>query len=249
MTKVYDLAGKEVGEIELNAEVFGREFNGGLVHQAVVMQMAAMRQGTSSTKKRGEVRGGGRKPWKQKGTGHARCGSIRSSIWVGGGVTFGPKPRSYAKDMPRKMRRLAIACSLSSKVAANELVVVDGMKFDAIKTKQAVGVVKAFDAVDKKVLFIVAKGLIATGDAKNIEKSTANMPKVRTLFVTVTEKEVKVNVGGEEKTEKKVFIDTDLNCMDILNANKILLDKAAIPAISQVLLDGGVISEVEEVLG
>lgn len=205
MAKVYDLTGKEVGEVELNAEVFGREFNGGLVHQAVVMQMAAMRQGTSSTLKRGEVRGGGRKPWKQKGTGRARCGSIRSSIWVGGGVTFGPKPRSYAKVMPRKMRRLAIACSLSSKVAANELVVVDGLKFDAIKTKQVVEVVKAFEAADKKVLFITVV------DNTNVEKSAANMPKVKVIS----------NMG--------------LNCMDILNANKILLDKAVIPAIEEVL--------------
>lgn len=205
MAKVYDLTGKEVGEVELNVEVFGREFNGGLVHQAVVMQMAAMRQGTSSTLKRGEVRGGGRKPWKQKGTGRARCGSIRSSIWVGGGVTFGPKPRSYAKAMPRKMRRLAIACSLSSKVAANELVVVDGLKFDAIKTKQVVEVVKAFEAADKKVLFITVV------DNTNVEKSAANMPKVKVIS----------NMG--------------LNCMDILNANKILLDKAVIPAIEEVL--------------
>jgi len=205
MAKVYDLTGKEVGEIELNAEVFGREFNPGLVHQAVVMQMAAMRQGTSSTKKRGEVRGGGKKPWRQKGTGRARCGSIRSSIWVGGGVTFGPKPRSYAKAMPRKMRRGAIACSLSSKVAANELVVVDGVKFDAIKTKQVVTVVKAFDAVDKKVLFITVEG------NTNVEKSAANMPKVKVI----------TNMG--------------LNCMDILNANKIILDKAVIPAIEEVL--------------
>ncbi len=205
MAKVYDLTGKEVGEIELNAEVFGREFNPGLVHQAVVMQMAAMRQGTSSTKKRGEVRGGGRKPWRQKGTGHARSGSIRSSIWVGGGVTFGPKPRSYAKAMPRKMRRAAIACSLSSKVAANELVVVENVKFDVIKTKQAVAVVKAFDAFDKKVLFITVEG------NTNVEKSAANLPKVKVI----------TNMG--------------LNCMDILNANKIILDKAVIPAIEEVL--------------
>lgn len=205
MAKVFDLTGKEVGEIELNAEVFGREFNGGLVHQAVVMQMAAMRQGTSSTKLRGEVRGGGKKPWKQKGTGRARAGSIRSSIWVGGGVTFGPKPRSYAKAMPRKMRRLAIACSLSSKVAANELVVVEGLKFDKIKTKQVVDVVKSFDVADKKVLFITVVG------NTNVEKSAANMPKVKVI----------TNMG--------------LNCMDILNANKIFLDKDVIGAIEEVL--------------
>ena len=105
---VYDIAGKQAGEIELNESVFGVEVNEALLHQAVVMQLASQRLGTHSTKTRGLVRGGGRKPWKQKGTGRARAGSTRSPIWVGGGVTFGPQPRSYAFKMPRKQRRLAL---------------------------------------------------------------------------------------------------------------------------------------------
>ena len=125
-------------EIELNEEVFGVEFNEAVVHQAIVMQHANQRQGTAATKTRGLVRGGGRKPWKQKGTGRARSGSTRSPLWVGGGTVFGPQPRSYEKKMPRKARRLAIRCALSAKVAAGEMVVVDGLAFDAPKTKNVV---------------------------------------------------------------------------------------------------------------
>ena len=156
---VYNLAGQVAGEIELNDSVFGAEFNEAVVHQAVVMQLANQRQGTSATKTRGMVRGGGRKPWKQKGTGHARCGSIRSSIWVGGGCTFGPQPRSYAKKMPRKARRLALCCALSAKVAAGELVVVEGLAFDAPKTKNVASMLNAFEAADKKALTITNMGL------------------------------------------------------------------------------------------
>ena len=136
---VYNISGQATGEeIELNDLVFGVEFNEAVVHQAIVMQQAAERQGTSATKTRGMVRGGGRKPWRQKGTGRARSGSTRSPIWVGGGTTFGPQPRSYAKKMPRKARRLAIRCALSAKVAAGELIVVEGLSFDAPKTKNVV---------------------------------------------------------------------------------------------------------------
>ena len=125
---VYNISGQATGEeIELNDLVFGVEFNEAVVHQAIVMQQAAERQGTSATKTRGMVRGGGREPWRQKCTGRARSGSTRSPIWVGGGTTFGPQPRSYAKKMPRKARRLAIRCALSAKVAAGELIVVEGL--------------------------------------------------------------------------------------------------------------------------
>ena len=133
---VYNISGQPTGEeIELNEVVFGVEFNEAVVHQAIVMQHANQRQGTAATKTRGLVRGGGRKPWKQKGTGRARSGSTRSPLWVGGGTVFGPQPRSYDKKMPRKARRLAIRCALSAKVAAGEMVVVDGLAFDAPKTK------------------------------------------------------------------------------------------------------------------
>lgn len=202
---VYNLAGQVTGEIELNDQVFGVEFNEAVVHQAIVMQLANQRQGTSATKTRGMVRGGGRKPWKQKGTGRARCGSTRSPIWVGGGTTFGPQPRSYAKKMPRKARRLALCCALSAKVAAGEMVVVEGLTFDAPKTKNVVAMLGAFNAADKKAL------IITNGDNVNVELSARNMPKVTTIS----------NMG--------------LNCFDILNSNKVFLDKEIVEQIEEVL--------------
>lgn len=202
---VYNLAGQVTGEIELNDHVFGVEFNEAVVHQAIVMQLANQRQGTSATKTRGMVRGGGRKPWKQKGTGRARCGSTRSPIWVGGGTTFGPQPRSYAKKMPRKARRLALCCALSAKVAAGEMVVVEGLTFDAPKTKNVVAMLGAFDAADKKAL------IITNGDNVNVELSARNMPKVTAIS----------NMG--------------LNCFDILNSNKVFLDKEIVEQIEEVL--------------
>ena len=202
---VYDIANQQVGDIELNENIFGVEVNAGLLHQAVVMQLASQRLGNHATKTRGMVRGGGRKPWKQKGTGHARCGSIRSSIWVGGGCTFGPQPRSYAKKMPRKARRLALCCALSAKVAAGELVVVEGLAFDAPKTKNVASMLNAFEAADKKAL------IITDGSNVNVELSARNMPKVTTI----------TNMG--------------LNCFDILNSKKVFLAKDVVEKIEEVL--------------
>ena len=135
---VYDITNNQVGDIELNDSIFGVEMNAGLLHQAVVMQLAAQRLGTHATKTRGFVRGGGRKPWKQKGTGRARAGSTRSPLWVGGGTVFGPHPRKYAFSMPRKQRRLALKCALSDKVKSGDLIVLESLNFDAPKTKQVV---------------------------------------------------------------------------------------------------------------
>jgi large subunit ribosomal protein L4 len=203
---VYDITGKATGEeIELNDQVFGVEFNEPVVHQAVVRQLANQRLGTHATKSRGMVRGGGRKPWKQKGTGHARAGSIRSSIWVGGGVAFGPQPRSYEKDMPRKARRLAIRCALSAKVAAKQVVVIDGLKFDAPKTKNVVALLKAFDSSEKKNL------IITNGENENVELSARNMPEVTAIT------------------------NNTLNCFDLLHNNQVFLDKEAIKSIEEVL--------------
>ena len=203
---VYDITGKATGEeIELNDQVFGVEFNEPDVHQAVVRQLANQRLGTHATKSRGMVRGGGRKPWKQKGTGHARAGSIRSSIWVGGGVAFGPQPRSYEKDMPRKARRLAIRCALSAKVAAKQVVVIDGLKFDAPKTKNVVALLKAFDSSEKKNL------IITNGENENVELSARNMPEVTAIT------------------------NNTLNCFDLLHNNQVFLDKEAIKSIEEVL--------------
>ena len=171
---VYDIANKKVSDLELNESVFGVEANEALVHQAVVMQMAAQRLGTHATKTRGLVRGGGRKPWKQKGTGRARSGSTRSPIWVGGGTVFGPTPRSYAFRMPRKQRRLAIKCALSDKVASGDFVVLENLDFAAPKTKDVVKMLNDF-SVDKKVLFVTADAV------ENVEKSSRNIPGVKAI--------------------------------------------------------------------
>lgn len=203
---IYDITGKEIGEqIELNDEVFGVEFNEPVVHQAVVMQLANQRQGTAATKTRGLVRGGGRKPWRQKGTGRARAGSTRSPLWIGGGVTFGPSPRSYAKSMTRKARRLAIRCALSAKVAAGQLVVVDKLAFDDPKTKRTVEMLTAFEAGNNKTLFITC------GENENVELSARNMPAVTVIN----------NLG--------------LNCFDLLHNNKVFLEKGAVEKIEEVL--------------
>ncbi|MBR1697509.1 MAG: 50S ribosomal protein L4 [Anaerovibrio sp.] len=171
---IYDIANKKVGDLELNENIFGVEMNAGLVHQAVVMQLASQRLGNHATKTRSMVRGGGRKPWKQKGTGRARSGSTRSPIWVGGGTVFGPSPRSYAFSMPRKQRRLAIMCALSDKVANGEIVVLDSINFDAPKTKEVVKMLESF-SVDNKAL-------IDTADyAENVDKSSRNIPGVKTI--------------------------------------------------------------------
>ncbi len=174
---VYDIANKQVGDIALNENVFGVEVNGALLHQAVVMQLASQRLGTHATKTRGLVRGGGRKPWKQKGTGRARCGSTRSPIWVGGGTVFGPQPRSYAFSMPRKQRRLAIKCALSDKVQSGDFLVIDNLDFDAPKTKNVVKMLQDFN-VDGKALLITCE------EAENVEKSSRNIPGVLAINTT-----------------------------------------------------------------
>ena len=152
---VYNMAGSQTGEIELSELVFGVEFNEAVVHQVVKMQLASLRLGTHKTKKRDEVRGGGKKPWRQKGTGRARAGSIRSPLWVGGGVVFGPQPRGYSITGPRKVRRLALKSALSAKLEAGELIVIDSIKLAEIKTKRVVEFLNAFDA-PKKALIVTA---------------------------------------------------------------------------------------------
>ncbi|TCS80014.1 50S ribosomal protein L4 [Pectinatus cerevisiiphilus] len=172
--EVFNMTGQKVGDVQLAENVFGVEINEGLVHQAVVMQLAAQRLGTHATKTRGFVRGGGRKPWRQKGTGRARSGSTRSPIWVGGGTIFGPHPRSYAFSMPRKQRRLAIKCALTDKVNGKNIVVLENLDFAAPKTKDVVKLLKDF-SVDGKALFITADF------AENVEKSSRNIPGVKAI--------------------------------------------------------------------
>lgn len=157
MSKVSVLSqtGSSVGDIELNEEIFGIEPNEAVLFEAVVQQRASLRQGNHKVKNRSEVAGGGRKPWRQKGTGRARQGSIRSPQWRGGGVVFGPTPRSYAYKLPRKVRRLALLSGLSAKVREENLIVLDELKLDAPKTKEFVQVLSAL-SIDKKALFVTA---------------------------------------------------------------------------------------------
>ncbi|MCO7150425.1 50S ribosomal protein L4 [Vagococcus lutrae] len=149
--------GTKVGDVELNDAIFGIEPNESVVYDAIIMQRASLRQGTHAVKNRSAVRGGGRKPWRQKGTGRARQGSIRSPQWRGGGVVFGPTPRSYSYKLPRKVRRLAIRSVLSEKVAQDSLMVVDALSFDAPKTKEFKEVLNKLD-VNNKVLVVLEEG-------------------------------------------------------------------------------------------
>lgn len=174
---LYNQDGSQVGEIELNESVFGIEPNKSLLFEAIVMQRASLRQGTHKTKVRSEVSGGGRKPWRQKGTGRARQGSIRSPQWRGGGTVFGPTPRSYSYNMPKKQRRLAIKSALSTKVADEEILVVDNLVFDVPKTKEFVNTLKG--------LSVDSKALVVTADLdENVALSARNIPGVTVITAT-----------------------------------------------------------------
>ena len=177
--KVFDMAGKEVGDIALSDVIFGAEVNGAVLHAAVRAYLLNQRQGTQSTLTRTEVSGGGRKPWRQKGTGRARQGSTRSPQWTHGGVALGPKPRDYRTDLNKKTKRVALYSALSAKVAAGDLVVVDAIKTEGYSTKTMVNMLKALGA-EKKALVV-----LPTVDAAVI-KSCANIPGVvTTQFNTV----------------------------------------------------------------
>lgn len=173
---LYDMSGAQVGELELNDKVFGIEPNEAVMSDFVRMQLANKRVGTSSTKTRAEVSGGGKKPWRQKGTGRARVGSTRNPVWTGGGVVFGPKPRDYSYRLPRKVRRLAMKSALSSKVLDNNIIVVDELKFDEPKTRLMVETLQSLNS-GKKTLVVTADG-----DA-NVTKSARNIPGVKPLRV------------------------------------------------------------------
>lgn len=202
---LYNQNGENIGEIELNDAVFGIEPNKHVLFEAVIMQRASLRQGTHKTKNRAEVSGGGRKPWRQKGTGRARQGSIRSPQWRGGGIVFGPVPRSYSYRLPKKVRRLAIKSALSSKVLENNIVVLDNLTLEAPKTKEMVKILNNL-SVDRKAL-------IVTADAnENVILSARNIPGV-----TV------VTASG-------------INVLDVLNHDKLVITKAAVEKVEEVLV-------------
>lgn len=168
---LYNISGDKIGEVELNDAIFGQEVNACVMHEVVKNYLANQRQGTQSTKTRTEVRGGGIKPWRQKGTGRARQGSIRSPQWTGGGVALGPKPRSYRYSLNKKMKRLALKSALSSKAAAEEIIVVDAIKFDEIKTKQVANMLKALNVEGKALIVTPENDANVVLSARNIEKA------------------------------------------------------------------------------
>jgi len=168
---LFNKKAEKVGDIQLNENIFGVVINTNAMHQVVVAQLANKRQGTQSAKTRAEVRGGGIKPWRQKGTGRARQGSIRSPQWIHGGIVFAPKPRDYRISVPKSMRRVAFKSALSAKVAENEMIVIDSLEFDAPKTKAMLEILSAFGA--KKTLIVVEKS------NENIYKSARNIPGVQ----------------------------------------------------------------------
>lgn len=201
---VYNKLGEVVGQIELSDAIFAVQPNESVVHQVVKQQLANKRQGTSSTLTRSEVRGGGRKPWRQKGTGRARQGSIRAAQWVGGGIIFGPKPRSYSFAVPKKQRRLALKSVFSSKLSADCIKVVEDLQLEEIKTKSFLTVLQALKIADKSALIVEA------GENKNLQLSARNLPHVATCRVNT------------------------LNVYDILNKEILVLTKEAALKIQEV---------------
>ena len=202
-TKVYDMTGKHVGEVELSEGIFGIEPNVSVMHDVVKNHLANCRQGTQSALTRAEVSGGGKKPWRQKGTGRARQGSTRAPQWTHGGIVFAPKPRDYSYRLNKKTRRLALKSALSAKAQADEIVVIDEIKMDEIKTKTFK---KFLDAVN-----VERKALIVTAEADElVVKSARNIEGVKTTFANL------------------------INVYDILNANQLVLDKAALAKIEEV---------------
>ncbi|WP_069650742.1 50S ribosomal protein L4 [Caloranaerobacter ferrireducens] len=173
---LYNVSGQQIGDIELSDSVFGVEINEHVLYEAVKNHLANRRQGTQSAKTRSEVRGGGRKPWRQKGTGRARHGSIRSPIWKGGGVVFAPKPRDYSYKLPKKIKRLAMKSALSSKVVNGEIIVLDELKMDRPKTKDMVSILNNLNS-NKKALIVMSE------KDENVVKSARNIQGVSTTLV------------------------------------------------------------------
>lgn len=202
--KVLDMTGKEVSNIELSDAIFGITPNEAAMHTMVVNYLANQRQGTQSTLTRTEVRGGGRKPWRQKGTGHARQGSTRAPQWTHGGIALGPKPRSYRFTVNKKVKRLAMKSAMSVKVADNNMIVLDSIKMEAYKTKTVVNMLKAIEAEGKKALIVLSE------NDSFVIKSAANIPGVKTALVNT------------------------INVYDILNAEKFIVVKDAVAKIEEV---------------
>ena len=234
--KLYNMKGDEIGTIDLNDEIFSAPVSEHLLHKVVVAQLANRRQGTQKAKTRSEVRGGGRKPWRQKGTGHARQGSIRAPQWKGGGVVFAPVPRDYSQKVNKREKRAALMGALTSKVQDESLIVLDQLSLDEIKTKSMKSVLDAFDA--DKTLIITSIQEYADGEGAeekerfekeytNVYDSMRNIPDTKMLHI-------KKLVRKMEDGEEEVSVSSTLNVYDILNSKKIIATKAAIEMIEEV---------------
>ena len=202
-TNVYDMTGKQVGEIELSESIFGIEPNQSVVHDVVKNHLANCRQGTQSALTRAEVSGGGKKPWRQKGTGRARQGSTRAPQWTHGGIVFAPKPRDYSYTLNKKVKRLALHSVLSAKAAEENIVVIDAIKLDEVKTKTFASFLDAIGAADKPLVVTAEKDEL-------VVKSARNIPGVEVTFANL------------------------VNVYDVLNAKKLVVDKAALAKIEEV---------------
>lgn len=220
LVPVKNISGQQVGEVDLSDSIFAAPINTAVMHQALVRQLANARLGLHKTKTRSEVAGGGRKPWRQKGTGRARQGSTRAPNWVGGGTVFGPTPRKYTKALPKKMQRSALRSALSAKAGSGQIVVLDGLSFDAPRTKSVTTMLRALGVADQSVLVVLPER-----DA-NVQLSARNLPNVKTLL------------SGY------------LNIRDLLGHDVVLLSNAALPHIEQWLavetVDEAVVAEGAE---
>lgn len=225
---LYDQQGASQGTIALNDDVFGAPLRRDLLHQAVVRHLANRRSGTADCKTRAEVSGGGRKPWRQKGTGRARHGSTRSPIWRKGGVVFGPHPRSYVQAMPRKMRRLALRSALSSKVTGNALVALNGLAFESFKTRDFVKVLENLKLSDK---------LLLAEEYPQQLKSVRRTTRVAThkALVVVADRDERVFGSARNVPNVKVVTPDELNVYDVLKYRRVVVTKDAIARIEEVL--------------
>lgn len=199
---LYNMNGTKAGEIELQDSVFGVEYNEAVIHQAVVRQLHNQRLGTHATKTRGMVRGGGKKPWRQKGTGRARVGSIRSPLWVGGGTVFGPQPREYYKAMPRKARRLAVKSALSYKVSNEDIFVIDQIELAKPKTKEVLNLLNNFDIGNEKALIVTEGDAILERCARNIQGVKAMPVTALNIYDIVHYTKLFITKGAVAKIEE-----------------------------------------------
>ncbi len=219
--KVYNQNAEANGEMDLNPKVFGVKINNSLVHQAVITQMANERQVIAHTKDRSEVRGGGRKPWRQKGTGRARHGSSRSPIWIGGGVTFGPRnERNFKKRINKKMKQTALLMALSDKVANNNFIVIDKLEVNEYKTKVFNGIIAGFE---KKVL---------KADKKENKKETKKKNVKRSLLMIIDKSDEKLSGSARNLTGIKLINTENINIVDLLKYKNLIFNKAAVEKIT-----------------